>query len=422
MHVCQAPNPSSLRLVAGLAIRHTVPETFGKEFMKFVDVAIVGAGVVGSSTAYHLLKHGFAGKVAIIERDTTYAFSCTARAVGGLRQQFSCPENIALSQFGLAFIRRLEQEFGPDADVGFRERGYLLLASDQGIGVLKSNVETQRRSGADVALLSADELKREFSWLETQGIAAGVLSRSGEGWLDPETLMNLLRRAALARGAELVKDEVVGIDMSAASVAGLALRSGERMRVGALVNAAGAGAGALAAMAGIDLPVGPRKRYVYVLDCPAADESLRRGPLFVDASGFYLRPEGRHFVSGLSPAADEEPADLSWDVDYSWFEERIWPLLAARIPAFEALKVVNGWVGHYDYNAQDENGIIGRHPNIANFYFANGFSGHGMQQAPAVGNAIAELIIRGRYETIDLHRLGFERIMRGERYGETNII
>jgi sarcosine oxidase len=390
--------------------------------MKSVDVAIVGAGVVGSSTAYHLLKHGFAGKVAIIEKDTTYAYSCTARAVGGLRQQFSCPENIALSQFGLAFIKRLDQEFGPAADVGFREQGYLLLASDQGVGVLTSNVETQRRLGADVVLLSPEELKREFPWLDTQGIAAGAFSRSGEGWLDPETLMSVLRKAALARGAELVKDEVVGIDMSAGSISGLVLKSGERMRVGALVNAAGASAGALAAMAGIDLPVGPRKRYVYVLDCPAADESLRRGPLFVDSSGFYLRPEGRHFLSGLSPAADEEPADLSWDVDHAWFEERIWPLLAARIPIFEALKVVNAWVGHYDYNAQDENGIIGRHPHIANFYFANGFSGHGMQQAPAVGNAIAELIIRGHYQTIDLHRLGFERIMRAEPYGETNII
>jgi len=390
--------------------------------VKSVDVAIVGAGVVGSSTAYHLLKHGFKGRIALIEKDPTFAFSCTARAVGGLRQQFSCPENISLSQFGLQFIRGLKREFGPDADVGFREQGYLLLASAAGLPILAANVETQKSHGADVALLGPQELKQNFPWLETSGLAAGAFSRSGEGWLDPETLMTLLRKKALANGAELIKDEVVGIRRQHGLVSSLDLKSGGRLQVGALVNAAGAGAGALAAMAGIDLPVAARKRYVYVLDCPSAGAALLRGPLLVDPSGFYLRPEGKHFLSGLSPSPHEEPAGLDWEVDHSWFEERIWPLLAERVPAFEALKVVNAWVGHYDYNTHDENGIIGRHPQIANLYFANGFSGHGLQQGPATGNAIAELIVFGGYRAIDLHRLGFERILRGEVYGETNII
>lgn len=390
--------------------------------MNSVDVAIVGGGVVGSSTAYHLLKHGFAGSIAIIEKDTTFAFSCTARAVGGLRQQFSCPENIALSQFGLKFIKSLKEEFGPDADVSFREQGYLLLASFSGLPTLKANVETQKSLGADVALFHPAELKTEFPWLETSGLAAGALSRSGEGWFDPETLMTLLRRNALGKGAELIKDEVIAVKEQEGLVSAVDLKGGSRLSVGALVNAAGAGAGALARLAGIDLPVGPRKRYVYVLDCPAADEALHHAPLLVDPSGFYLRPEGKHFLSGLSPATHEEPAELDWEVDYSWFEERIWPLLAERVPAFEATRVINAWVGHYDFNAHDENGIIGRHPEISNFYFANGFSGHGLQQGPATGNAIAELILYGDYRTIDLHRLGFERILRRESYRETNII
>lgn len=390
--------------------------------MKSVDIAIVGGGVVGSSTAYHLLKHGFTGRIAIIEKDTSYAYSCTARAVGGLRQQFSCPENISLSQFGLKFIGSLREEFGPGADVSFREQGYLLLASASGLPTLEANVETQNSLGADVVLLSPQELKTEFPWLETSGLAAGALSRSGEGWLDPETLMTLLRRDALANGAELIKDEVIGLEQARGLISSVVLKNGTRLALGALVNAAGAGAGTLAALAGIDLPVGPRKRYVYVLDCPQAGDALHRGPLLVDPSGFYLRPEGKHFLSGLSPPPAEEPAILDWEVDYSWFEEHIWPLLAERIPAFEAIKVINAWVGHYDFNAHDENGIIGRHPQISNFYFANGFSGHGLQQAPAVGNAIAELIMYGGYRTIDLHRLGFERIQRRETYGETNII
>jgi glycine/D-amino acid oxidase-like deaminating enzyme len=389
--------------------------------VKSVDVAIIGAGVMGSSTAYHLLKHGFTGSIAIVEKDTTFTYSCTARAVGGIRQQFSCPENIALSQFGLSFVRHITDEFGAAADLGFREQGYLLLASSTGLPALTANVETQKSHGADVVMLGQGELKARFPWLATDGLAAGAFSRSGEGWLDPETLMTLLRKHAIGRGAELIRDEVVAVSASGDRIASIDLRSGGCLSVGALVNAAGSGAGHLASLVGIDLPVGPRKRYVYVLDCPAA-EPLRSGPLMVDPSGFYLRPEGRNFLSGLSPSPEEEPRELDWEVDFAWFDERIWPLLAERIPAFEALKVVNAWAGHYDYNALDENGVIGRHPQISNFYFANGFSGHGLQQGPAVGNAIAELIVYGSYKAIDLRPMGFERILRREPYAETNII
>jgi sarcosine oxidase len=387
-----------------------------------VDVVIVGGGVVGSATAFHLLKHGFSGRIVIVEKDTTFGFGCTARAVGGMRQQFSCPENIRLSQYGLDFIRRLKDEFGPEADVGFREQGYLLLASPSGKAQLEANVATQGTLGADIDILDPAGLKAEFPWLALEGLASGALSRSGEGWLDPNTLMAILRKRAIAGGAELIRDEVVAVERTSDRITAVTLKSSGRLPLGALVNAAGAGAGALAAMAGIDLPVGPRKRYVYVLDCPGAPESLRRGPLTVDPSGVYLRPEGLHFLTGMSPALSEEPRDMDWEVDYSWFEERIWPLLAERVPVFETTKVINAWVGHYDYNAHDENGIIGRHPHIANLYFGNGFSGHGLQQGPATGNAIAELIVYGEYRTIDLRRLGFDRILRGETYGETNII
>ncbi|HKG74232.1 MAG TPA: FAD-dependent oxidoreductase [Aestuariivirgaceae bacterium] len=390
--------------------------------MNSVDVAIVGAGVVGSATAYHLLKHGFSGSILLIEKDTTYAYGCTARAVGGMRQQFSCPENILLSRYGLDFIRTLKRDFGAEADVGFREQGYLLLATASGMPQLMANVEIQRALGADVGIMEEDALRGEFPWLFTDGLAGASFSRSGEGWIDPSTLMAVLRKKALEGGATLIRDEVIAVERSGDRIASLSLRSGRSLAVGALVNAAGAWAGALAGMAGVDLPVGPRKRYVYVLDCPRAGEDLHRAPLTVDPTGVYLRPEGRHFLTGLSPPLSEEPRDMDWEVDYAWFEERIWPLLAERVPVFEAIKVINAWVGQYDYNVHDENGIIGRHPRIANFYFGNGFSGHGLQQGPATGNAIAELIVYGEYRTIDLSRLGYERILRGETYGETNII
>ena len=159
-----------------------------------------------------------------------------------------------------------------------------------------------------------------------------------------------------------------------------------------------------------------------MLDCPQASEALHGAPLTVEPNGIYFRPEGRNFLCGLSPEEHEEPTDMNWDVDYSWFEERIWPLLAERVPQFETIKVINAWVGQYDYNALDQNAVIGAHPHIKNFYFANGFSGHGLQQGPAAGNAIAELIVHGTYRTIDLTRLGYDRIVRNEPLFEKNVI
>ena len=390
--------------------------------MQHYDCVIAGGGIVGSSTAYFLRKQGFTGSIAIVEKDLSFQRCCTALSCGGIRQQFSTPENIALSSFGLKLLRNLKTEFGADADVSFREQGYLILASAQGLPVLAENHAIQIANGADNVLLDPAALARQFPWLNPEGLAAGCFGRSGEGWVDPYSLMSLIRKAAVAKGAQVIKAEVTALDQNAGRICGLTLADGTKLSCGAFVNAGGAGAGRIAAMAGIDLPVGPRKRYVYVLDCPAATEALHKGPLTVDPSGFYFRPEGRNFICGLSPNEDEEPTGMDWEVDYTWFEERIWPVLAERVPAFEALKVINAWVGHYDYNALDQNAVIGPAPGLSNFYFANGFSGHGLQQGPAAGNAIAELIVHGAYRTIDLTRFGYARIAAKTPLFEKNVI
>ena len=390
--------------------------------MKSYDVLIVGGGVVGSASAYYLKKHGFTGSIAIVEKDTSWQWGCTARSAGGLRQQFSTPENIALSTFGIRLVKNLKQEFGPDADVGFKEQGYLICASDDGLAILEENHVLQTANGADNVLLRGADLSARFPWLVADGIAAGCFGLSNEGWVDPYILAALFRKAAVAQGVELVAGDVTGLTVKDNRVTGVALASGEQARCGTLVNAAGTGAGQLASLAGISLPVGPRKRYVYVLDCPAAPEALRKAPLTVLPGGVYFRPEGRNFLTGLSPEEHEEPAVCDWEVDHAWFEERIWPVLAERVPAFEAIKVVSAWTGHYDYNALDQNAVIGPHPDVTNFLFANGFSGHGLQQGPASGNAIAELVIHGGYRTIDLARFGYERIAHNQPLFEKNVI
>lgn len=390
--------------------------------MKTYDVVIVGGGVVGSASAHYLRKNGFTGSIALIEKDTSWALGCTARSVGGLRQQFSTPENIELSKFGVAQVKNLKTEFGPDADIGFKEQGYLICATPEGLPILEENHAVQIAHGADNVLLKCDELAARFPWLVTEGISAGCFGLSGEGWVDPYMFAALFRKAAIAKGVELIQDEVTGVAREGDRITGVSLASGERLACGTLVNAAGTGAGALAKMAGIELPVGPRKRYVYVLDCPAATEALHKAPLTVIPGGAYFRPEGRNFLAGLSPEEHQEPDNLDWEVDHAWFEENIWPALAERIPLFEAIKVISAWVGHYDYNALDQNAVIGPHPEVTNFLFANGFSGHGLQQGPAAGNAISELVIDGRYKTIDLTRLGFARIRDNQPIFEKNVI
>ncbi len=387
------------------------------------DVVIVGGAVIGSSVAYYLSKAGFDGRIVVVERDPTYGASATARSAGGVRQQFSTPENIRMSLMTLDLIRNLTAEFGRDADVGFREQGYLILATPAGRDVLASNVALQLREGADIALLERLVLTQRFPWLDATDLAAGAFGQSGEGWIDPPSLMMLLKKAAQSRGVEYLQDEVREIEVTGGRVSAAVLASGGRIGCGALVNAAGPQAGRVAALAGIMLPVEPRKRFVFVFDCRETTPELAAAPLTVDPSGVWFRPEGRGFITGWSPDEVGEPLAENLDsVDHGLFETEIWPVLAARVPAFEAIKVTNAWAGFYDANTFDHNAVIGAHPDVPNFYFANGFSGHGLQQAPAAGRAVAELIVHGAFQTIDLKRLGYERIVRNEPLAEKNVI
>jgi FAD-dependent oxidoreductase domain-containing protein 1 len=392
--------------------------------MDSADVVIVGGGIVGSAVAYFLsIDPAFAGRrIVLVERDPSYTEASTSRSAGGLRQQFSTPENIALSQFTLSLIRDIKTVFGPEADVSFREQGYLITASASGRPLLAHNVAIQQSHGADIVLLEGAGLARQFPWLQTEGIAAAAFGRSGEGWFDPPSLALLLRNAAKTHGVVVLHDRVTGIDAKD-RVDAVRLSGGGRLGCGALVNAAGAWAGVLAGLAGVPLPVEPRKRYVYVIDCRDAPEALRRGPLTVDPTGVWFRPEGRFFICGKSPDEGEEPRAADLDhIDHAFFENEIWPRLAARVPAFESVKVVNAWAGYYDYNTLDQNAVIGPHPQLANFYFANGFSGHGAQQGAAAGRAVAEIIVHGAYRTIDLTRLGYGRIAAGKPLLEQNVI
>jgi glycine/D-amino acid oxidase-like deaminating enzyme len=224
-----------------------------------------------------------------------------------------------------------------------------------------------------------------------------------------------------AAGVSLIEAEITAIDTAPGRVNGVRLADASRIGCGALVNACGPGAGALAALAGRPLPVEPRKRTVFVVDCPAAPDGL---PLVADPSGIWIRPEGRYFLAGYSPPAAHDhtadPHDL--EPDHGLFEDTLWPALAARIRAFETLKVVNAWAGHYDFNTADQNAVIGPDPELPNFIYANGFSGHGLQHAPGVGRAVAEWLTFGAWRSIDLSVFSYDRIAQNRPLIERAVI
>ncbi|ESY64652.1 FAD-binding oxidoreductase [Mesorhizobium sp. M0051] len=385
------------------------------------DIVIIGGAIVGSSVAYYLREEGFSGSIALIERDPQFAHAATTLSMASIRQQFSIPENIRLSQFTLNLFRRLKEEFGADADIGFREGGYLILAGEDGLPILKANHEAQMAEGADIVLEDADRLVRRFPWLSAEGITAGAYGRTGEGWFDAHAMLMLFRKALREKKIDFITADVTDIARDGNRVTSVRLDNGEVLEAGIVVNAAGPNAGKVAGMAGLALPVEPRKRNVFVFE---AREKYTDMPLLVDPSGIYVRPEGSVYLTGgAEPEEGDGPAAPGdFEVDWPLFEEVIWPVLATRIPAFEAIKPTRAWAGHYDYNTLDQNAVIGPHPQVGNFIFANGFSGHGLQQAPAVGKALAELIVHGGYRTVDCSAFGYGRVAEGRAFRELNVI
>ena len=385
------------------------------------DIVIIGGAIVGASVAYYLREEGFTGSIALIERDPQFAHAATTLSCASIRQQFSIPENIRLSQFTLKLFRRLKEEFGTDADIGFREGGYLILAGENGLPILKANHDVQVAEGADIVLEDVEALTRRFAWLSAEGITAGAYGRSGEGWFDAHAYLQLFRKALRTKSVDLITASVTAIARDNGRVHSVTLDNGETLQAGIVVNAAGPNAGKVSAMAGLELPVEPRKRSVFVFEARERYEDL---PLLVDPSGIYVRPEGSVYITGgAEPEEGETAADpTDFEPDWSLFEETIWPVLATRIPAFEAIKMTRAWAGHYDYNTLDQNAVIGPHPEVSNFIFANGFSGHGLQQAPAVGKALAELIMHGGYRSIDCSAFGYARVAQGRPFRELNVI
>jgi glycine/D-amino acid oxidase-like deaminating enzyme len=391
--------------------------------MQKTDVLIVGGAAVGSSAAFFLASQpDFKGKVLVLEQDFSYEKCATALSAASIRHQFSTPENIRLSQFGSHFLKNIADYLTVDGEVpevGFHERGYLFLATAAGRDILQSNHRIQKSENVDVDLLTPEQLKARYDWMNVDDLSAGSLGNAGEGWLDAYGLMRGLRRKAIALGVEYQQARVLKLNRDGHKIVSATLSDGTTVECGIVINTAGTGATALAHTAGIELPVEARKRSIFYFTSSAKVPGC---PMVIDPSGAYFRPEGEGYICGVAPSPEDDPECYDFEVQHQLFDDVLWPTLAARVPGFEALRVQRSWAGHYDMNVLDHNLILGAHPEVENLLFANGFSGHGMQQSPAVGRALSELVTYGGFRTLDLQAFGWDRVLKNQPLFEINIV
>ncbi|WP_289042637.1 FAD-binding oxidoreductase [uncultured Aliiroseovarius sp.] len=390
------------------------------------DVIIVGGAMMGSSVAWWLSQSSdFQGRILVVERDASFAQCSTAHTNSCIRQQFSEALNIRISQFTADFIRNLRDNMGGDPRVpnlDIQAFGYLYLADTEDKAVaLRGKQALQHSLGAGTRLLSPDALAQAFPFYALDDILLGSHGTRDEGYWDGGALFDWFRRKAVAAGVEYVNAEVTAIEAKSTQVTSVTLSSGHTLPCGHLVNAAGPRAGHVAQLAGLSIPVEPRKRFTWVVK--AAHPLDRPLPLTIDPSGVHMRQDGPEtYMIGAAPAPDVAVDPDNFHMDHSLWESHVWPVVATRIPQFEQLKIVTEWAGHYAFNTLDQNALLGPHDRVGNFYFINGFSGHGLQQAPAMGRGLAELITTGAFQTMDLGAFGYDRISQGRPFGESAVI
>lgn len=393
------------------------------------DVVIVGGAIHGTSTAWWLTDNpDFTGSVLVVERDMAYENCSTAHTNSCIRQQYSTEINVRISQFGADFIKNFRRYMGNDPEAPeprLQNFGYMYLAADEGFAnALKESHKVQVAAGAGTKLMTADEIKQAYPFYNVDDIVLGSHNTVDEGYWEGAVVFDWMRRSARKRGIEYLSNEVVGMTKNAAGdrVESVTLKSGEVIACGQIVNASGPRAVLTSRMAGIEIPIEPRKRFTWIFSAEKPlDQDL---PLTIDPSGVHVREHGGGTYQGGGHREDDDPAvDYDdFEMDHDLWEEKIWPRLAARIPAFEAIKVTHGWAGHYAYNTLDHNAVIGPHNEVGNFVFQNGFSGHGLQQSPAIGRAVSELLTYGEFRTLDLTCFSYDRIVRNEPFLETAII
>ncbi len=385
--------------------------------MRTADVVIIGGGIVGSSIAYHLVAAG-CRNVLVIERETSPGKGSTGKSMGGVRAQFSTPVNIQMSLYSIPFYASFEERLGYPCD--YRPQGYLFCATnDKHMAYLRTNYEKQVAMGLkNVRIVSGDDIRGMFPQLRGDDIVGGSFC-STDGFVDPYSAMTGFMTWASDHGAALWKNATV-TDITRKSDGSFEVATTrDTISARTLVNCAGAWAASIAKMLKIDLPVEPLRRMLVPTE--PFDQFPHTAPMIIDMStGFHFRPEGRGFL--LAWNDPEETPGFKADFDER-FIEKILTRAADRVPVFENIAVnpKRAWAGLYEMTP-DHHPILGESPAVPDFFFANGFSGHGVMHAPATGKILSDLILSGKTDLIDASLLNFSRFEEGRTIHETAVL
>jgi len=384
------------------------------------DVVIIGGALMGCSTAYHLLQREPTMRICIIEKDSTYQWSASERSNAGVRILFSQDENLRMSQYGHEFYGDFADRTSINGEPGhldFYRHGYLFIANnDEQAGDMEANHRFQIDHGCEVELLDGDGVNDRFPSLETSDVTRAVFSPN-DGWMDSHGALMGLRKKVRSLGAQFIEAQVAGIDVEGKLAKSVKTSDGQRFTGDYIINTTGAWAAEVCDLVGMKIPVIPLPRMVYYFE---TREEIEQLAFTRDGFGVGFRPEGKGFISGITNYS--LGGEFCFDVDHARFDHEIWPGLANRVPKFEAIRMVNAWVGHYAQNTFDGNMIIGPYiGELENFLIATGFSGHGLQHAPAVGRGLSELILDGRFTSIDLSRLTYQRVLDNAPYPERGV-
>jgi glycine/D-amino acid oxidase-like deaminating enzyme len=374
-----------------------------------LDVVIIGGGAMGSSTAYHLMKADPTLHVTVVERDDTYSRASTVLSDGNVRVQFNLEENIRISQHAMGVLETFGEDMATDGyrpEVAARHQGNLFLSDGEHEEASRQGLALQSSLGCEVEWLDAPAIARRFPGLEVRDIVGGTLGLA-DGSVDPGAVLRGYRNKAIELGARYIEDEVLEVTRQGGRVSGAQLRTGTELNAPVVFVAAGAWSADLVRPLGVDLPVIPVMRTVYVVSTTVKTVGM---PSLFLPSGVYALPEGdRTWVMAWSRPEDPVGFDFT-PASRRRFTDVIWPELYRIVPVFDSLEVESSWSGLYDVNTLDGNAIIGQWPEIGGLYLATGFSGHGFQQCPAVGRHLTEQML-GLPPTLDLSRFGPERIL-----------
>jgi glycine/D-amino acid oxidase-like deaminating enzyme len=387
---------------------------------KAYDVIIIGGGIMGSSTAYYFMQADNSLKVAVIERDPSYARASTTLSLSNIRIQFSLKENIQISRYAMEVLDRFEAEMTVEdrvPKVYFHREGNLFLVDRENRDAAEQAFNLQKDLGCRIEWWPPEKIREQYPLYEPGQLVGGTYGPD-DGHIDAYAMLMAYKAKARSRRAEYIGDEVAQIQTAGSRVTGVTLATGQTLNARRVINCAGAWAARIAETAGVNLPVAPVKRQVFALDTAVKPDSPL--PLTVLPSGMYFRSEtGGLILLGKSMDADPVGFNFSWDEKR--FQEILWPELAEFVPAFDRLKLVRGWAGLYAVNTLDGNAILGEWPELKGFYLANGFSGHGLQQAPAVGRYLSELILEQPL-SLDLAIFSPQRILENKPLSEGGLV